>query len=148
MKHSKRAFIAVQFALLLLATVAATKVYSQDIRKEKAVRAYYTSYENKDWNTLSKLLADDFTFSSPAGDNHISLATYKEKCWPTSKMTKKVNFVKMAEKGNDLFLLVEINTTDNKVARNFDVFTFDSQGKIKGHECFFGPGVGYPGSSK
>jgi hypothetical protein len=128
--------------------MAVTNVHAQDTRKEKAVRAYYTSYENKDWNTLSKLLADDFTFSSPAGDNHISLATYKEKCWPTSKMTKKVNFIKMTEKGNDLFLLVEINTMDNKVARNFDVFSFDNQGKIKAHECFFGPGVGYPGNTK
>ena len=148
MTQSKRAFIGVQFALLLLASVAATNAYSQDVRKEKAVRAYYTSYENKDWATISHLLANDFTFTSPAGDNHISLEAYKEKCWPTSKFTRKVNFIKMTEKGNDLFLLVEINTTDNKVARNFDVFTFDSQGKIKAHECFFGPGVGYPGSSK
>jgi hypothetical protein len=147
MKQFKQAVIVMQIAFPLLACMAATKTYAQDALKEKAVKAYYAGFENKDWNTTSSQMADGFTFTSPAGDDHISMATYKEKCWPTSKYTKKVSFLKMVENGNELFLLVEINTTDNKIVRNVDLFTFNDQGKIKSHECFFGTGIGYPGHS-
>jgi SnoaL-like protein len=136
------------FAFTLLACTMVTNTYAQDTQKQKAVKTYYASYETKDWNTLAVVLAEDFTFSSPVGDNHISLATYREKCWPTSQMTKKVALLNMMEQGNQLFLLVEITSTEGKVARNVDLFTFDSSGKIKSHECFFGPGIGYPHSSK
>lgn len=135
------------FAFTFMACMTVTNAFAQDSQKQRAVKAYYACYENKDWNTLAGLLAEDFTFSSPAGDNHISLATYHAKCWPTSQMTKKVALLNMMEKGNQLFLLVEITSTEGKVARNVDLFTFDGGGKIKSHECFFGPGIGYPHST-
>ena len=147
MKRFKIAAIGMPFALLLLTSMAATKAYAQDTGKQKAVKAYYAGFESKDWNTTSSQMADDFTFTSPAGDDHISKAAYKEKCWPTSQFTKNVSLLKMVEKGNELFLLVQINTTDNKIVRNVDIFTFDDFGKIKSHECFFGTGIGYPGHS-
>jgi hypothetical protein len=147
MKQVKQIVRVMPLAFIFLACVAATNTYAQDTQKQKAVKAYYASYENKDWNELSGLLAGDFTFSSPAGDNNISLEAYHAKCWPTSKMTKKVALLNMMEKGNQLFLLVEITSTEGKVARNVDLFTFDDGGKIKSHECFFGPGIGYPHST-
>jgi hypothetical protein len=145
MKHFKQAIIVMRFALILPACMAATSTYAQDTGKEKVVRAYYAGYVNKDWTLISSQIADDFTFTSPAGDDHIPVETYKARCFPTSKFTKTVNFLKMSETGNELFLLVEINTTDNKIVRNVDIFTFNSLGKIKAHECFFGTGIGYPG---
>jgi SnoaL-like domain len=145
MKQFKQAVIVLQFALFLLACMAATNTYAQDTQKEKTVKTYYSGFENKDWNTIAGQLADGFTFTSPTGDDHISVEAFKEKCFPTSKFTKKVSFLKMVENGNELFLLVQINTTDNKIVRNVDIFTFDSLGKIKSHECFFGAGAGYPG---
>lgn len=132
-------------ALLLLACTAATKTYAQDTEKEKVVKAYYAGFVNKDWGVTSNQMADDFTFTSPVGDNHISMAAYKEKCFPTSKFFKTVNFLQMVESGNQVFLLVQINTTDNKIVRNVDIFTFNDAGKIQAHECFFGAGEGYPG---
>ena len=145
MKQCKHAVIVLQFALFFLICMAATNTYAQDTGKEKTVKAYYSGFENKDWNTIAAQLAGGFTFTSPTGDDHISVAAFKEKCFPTSKFTKKVSFLKMVETGNELFLLVQINTTDNKIVRNVDIFTFDSLGKIKSHECFFGAGAGYPG---
>jgi hypothetical protein len=147
MEQLKQIVRVMPLAFTLLAGVAVTNTYAQDTQKQKAVKAYYASYETKDWNKLSGLLADDFTFSSPAGDNNISLAAYHAKCWPTSQMTKKATLLNMMEKGNQLFLLVEITSTEGKVARNVDLFTFDGSGKIKSHECFFGPGIGYPHST-
>jgi hypothetical protein len=145
MKQFKRAAIVMQFALILLACMAATNAYAQDTGKEKAARAYYAGFVNKDWALTSGQLADGFTFSSPAGDDHISVETFKERCFPTCMFTKTVSFLKMSETGNELFVLVEINTTDNKIVRNVDLFTFESLGKIKAVECFFGTGIGYPG---
>lgn len=43
--------------------------------------------------------------------------------------------------------MVEITTTDNKFVRNMDVYDFNSAGKIKAVEVFFGAGIGYPGSN-
>lgn len=122
-------------------------VDAQSTEKGKAVKAYYSGYEKHDWNTVVAQFAKDFTFTSPNNDDHISVEKFKEKCWPTNSFCKKVNFIKMIESGNDLFLLVEIITTDNKVVRNVDLYKF-SAGKIKSIEVFFGPGSKYPGNTE
>ena len=48
--------------------------------------------------------------------------------------------------GNTAFAMYDIATTDNKVVHNVEYYTF-SNGKIKSIECFFGAGIGYPGST-
>jgi hypothetical protein len=133
------------FALLIF--VGVTNSLAQGTNKEKVVKAYYSGFEKHDWNTVVGQFAHDFTFTSPNNDDHISVEKFKEKCWGTNKFFKKVNYVKMAESGNYLFLLVEITTTDNKVVRNVDVYGFEG-GKIKSIECFFGPGEWFPGNKK
>ena len=42
------------------------------------------------WRTFNALLAEDFTFSSAAGDDHISKSTFKTQCWDT-----QINFMKV-----------------------------------------------------
>jgi SnoaL-like domain len=121
---------------------------AQSTEKERVVKAYYSGFEKHDWNKVVSQFADGFTFTSPNNDDHISVVKFKEKCWPTNKFFKKVNFIKMTESGNDLFLLVEILTTDNKVVRNIDVYSFSSTGKIKSIEVFFGAGSKYPGNTE
>jgi len=113
----------------------------------KLITTYLQGFEKKDWNMVAGQFAGDFTFTSPAGDDHISLAAYKEKCWPTSQFVKKVEFSKIIVQGNSAFAINNITTTENKTVRNTEYYTF-SKGKIKSIECFFGPGVGYPGSTK
>ena len=119
--------------------------YAQSAAKEKAVRAYYSGFEKNDWNEVSAQFAEGFTFTSPNNDDHISLQKFKEKCWPTSKYIKKVNLIKMVQKGNDLMLLVQIDTVDGSIVRNIDLFTFNNTGKISSIEVFFGAGSKYPG---
>ena len=136
--------------LLSLATmIGMTKSgYSQDTNREKAVKAYYNGFVSKDWNAVASQLADGFTFTSPANDNdHIPLEKFKSECWPTNKFMKSVSFIKMFESGDELALLVQITTTDNKLVRNVDIYNFNSAGRIKAIEVFFGPGIGYPGNT-
>lgn len=139
--------VLLQFIFPFLICIVATTSYAQGTEKEKVVKAYYSGFENHDWNEVVNQLADGFTFTSPNNDDHISVEKFKEKCWPTNAFFKKVNFIKMSESGNELFLQVEIITTDNKIVRNVDVYNF-SGGKIKSIEVFFGAGVSYPGNKK
>lgn len=133
--------------LLLSSMLWCIAVPSKAQNSEMLIRNYLQGYEKKDWNMVASQFADDFTFTSPAGDDHISLATYKQKCFPTSQYFKKVEFSKIMVQGNSAFAIYNITTTDNKVVRNTEYYTF-SNGKIKSIECFFGPGIGYPGSTK
>lgn len=145
MIHLKQATISLYFSSLLLICVASKSV-AQDTEKEKAVKAYYSGFETHDWNRASSEFADGFTFTTPIND-HIPAKAFQEGCWPTNRFFKKVTYVKMVEQNDALMLLVEINTTDGKVVRNVDVFTFTPDDKIKSIEVFFGAGTKYPGNS-
>jgi hypothetical protein len=114
----------------------------------KIIRTYLSGYEKKDWNITSSQFADGFTFTSPAPDDHISLAVYKERCFPQSKFVKKIEFISIVQDGDHAFALYNGTTTDNKTIRNTEYYTF-SKGKIKSIECFFGgTGGGYPSNAK
>ena len=114
---------------------------------EEAIKTYLTGFEKKDWNMVASQFTDDFTFTSPAGDDHISLEKYKEKCFPTSRFFKKIDFPKIMVDANTAFAIYDITTTDNRLVHNVEYYTFKN-GKIKSIECFFGAGAGYPGSGK
>lgn len=149
MKQLKQTAITMQLVLILLVCVV-TKSVAQDTEKEKAVKAYYSGFEMHDWNQVVNQFADGFTFTCSV-DNSVpvqkfNVEKFKENCWGTSKFFKKVNYVKMVEKGSELFLLVEITTTDDKTVRNVDYFNFSGD-KIKSIEVFFGPGVKFPGNT-
>ena len=132
----------------ILLTCTTAGIYAQSTEKEKAVRAYYSGFERKDWNAVAAQLADSFTFTSPNNDDHIPVEKFKEKCWGTAKFIKKVTYIKMLEKGDDLMLLVQITTTDDKIVRNVDVYSFTKKGKISSIEVFFGAGSKYPGNAE
>ena len=133
--------------IFFLVIMTVNGLFAQVTEKEKVVKAYYSGFEKHDWNEVVGQFANGFTFTSSNNDDHISVEKFKEKCWDTNKFFKKVNFVKMTESGNDLFLVVEILTTENKIVRNIDLFSFSNTGKIKSIEVFFGAGSKYPGNT-
>ncbi len=133
------------FLVAILLCCIAICAKSQSV--EKVIRTWVSGYEAKDWKLASSQLADGFTFTSPAGDNNISLAQFKEKCWPTSEFAKKVDLKKISADDNTAFVMYDIHTTDNKLVHNIEYYTF-KDGKIKSIECFFGAGANFPGSGK
>src|SRR5215467_4098312 len=129
---------------LLLCNIFA---FAKSQSAEKTIRTYFSGYEKKDWNLVTSQLASDFTFTSPNGDDHLTLAKYKAKCWPTAlKYFKTIEFSKIVVDGNTAFAMYDITSTDNKKVHNVEYYTFKN-GKIKSIETFFGTGVGYPGNS-
>lgn len=126
--------------------------YSQNSKMEKQyekiIHDYYGGFEKKDWTLTAKQLADGFTFTSPAPDDHISLERFKEKCWPQAEHIKKFEFVKIMGNDKEAFALIHVITDHDKKIRNLEYFTF-SNGKIKSIEVFFGgTGQGYPTNEK
>jgi ketosteroid isomerase-like protein len=118
----------------------------QNGSNEKIIKAYYTAFEKKDWNSMEQILADGFTFSSPL-DDHINVMLFKERCWPNAYKIKRFDVVKLVVNGDDGFVITNGWTTDGKLFRNSDYFKF-KDGKIREYECYFGPGVNYPNSGK
>src|ERR1700722_8147910 len=72
----------------------------QNALNEKVVRAYYTAFVKKDWNSLQQILADGFTFSSPV-DDHIGVMIFKEKCWPNAYKIKRIDVDKVVINGDE-----------------------------------------------
>ena len=54
-------------------------LYAKPQGAEKLIKTYFSGYEKKDWNLVAGQLAADFTFTSPNGDDHLTLTKYKEK---------------------------------------------------------------------
>jgi len=132
--------------LFCRAGFAQTTAGQQNAANEKVVRAYYTAFEKKDWNSMQQILADGFTFSSPI-DDHISIKTFKEKCWPNAYKIKRIDVDKVVINGDQAVVITNGWTTAGKLFRNSDYFKLKG-GKITAYECFFGPGINYPNSSK
>ena len=134
--------------LLLPVLFCGMVTFTHGQNADKIIRTYFSGYEKKDWNIVSSQLADGFTFTSPAPDDHIPLSLYKARCWPQAQFIKKVDFIKIVQDGNSAFVIYNLITTDNKQLRNTEYYTF-SDGKIRSIECFFGgSGAGYPTNAK
>ncbi len=116
---------------------------SASAEKIITIKKYYAAYEKKDWSLLESILSAGFTFTSPAGDDHIDLKTYKARCWPNAYQTKKFDLEKVIVEGDDAYVTYNGWTIDGKLFRNTERFKF-KDGKIKENECFFGTGVNYP----
>ena len=112
----------------------------------KVVKAWYTAFEKKDWNSMQGILANGFTFSSPL-DDHINVAAFKERCWPNAYHIRRFEVDKFVVNGDSAFVITNGWTTSGKLFRNSDFFKL-KDGKIVSYECFFGPGVNYPNSGK
>jgi len=149
-KNMKTAKLLVKSSIIVWICLCSNTSFAQrspDIKmKEKVIKEYYAAYEKKDWHMLELILADGFTFTSPAGDDHINLKLYKERCWPNANNTKRFDLEKIIIDGDDAFVTYNGWTTDGRLFRNTEHFKF-KEGKIKENECFFGTGVSFPNNT-
>jgi hypothetical protein len=83
---------------------------------------YFKAYETKDRSALESTLSDDFTFTSPH-DDHIDRATYLERCWPNSKHTGAIHIRKLFDRGNEAFVLYDLEPDNGQPFRNTEFFT-------------------------
>jgi hypothetical protein len=89
-------------------------------------------------------MADDFAFSSAAGDDHINKSTYKAQCWESQKgRIGRFEIESLSSKGAESFVKYVCWTKAGKQFRNIEYFRF-KDGKIEALECYFGAVAGYP----
>ena len=72
-------------AVSLPGAASASVLEAPNLTNEEVIRKWYAAWDKKDWGPLDLMLADNFTFSSAAGDDHISKSTFKSQCWDTEQ---------------------------------------------------------------
>jgi hypothetical protein len=145
MKHFTLALLCI-FAGLC--TGVAQSAGKPDKAYEKIIKDYFGGWASKDWNQVSAQLAEGFTFTSAAPDDHISIEKFKEKCWVQAQHIQRFEFPKITGNDHEAFAIVHVITKENKVIRNVEYFNF-VDGKIKSIEVFFGGnGQGFPTNDK
>lgn len=111
---------------------------------EKLIKEYFRGWELKNWQRVASLLSADFTFTSPAPDDHISLAAFEQKCWKQAEHIERIEFVDLCGDANRAFALLHVITKSRQLIRNVEHFVFRGA-QIASIEVFFGgTGRGFP----
>lgn len=101
------------------------------------VHACFSAYETKDLEALLPLLSPEFTFTSPL-DDAISREAYLERCWPNSQHLRKFTFLRLFERGDEVFVTYEAERADGVKFRNTEFFQTEN-GQITHVDVYFGP---------
>ena len=111
---------------------------------EEIVRRWYKAWEKKDQGQFEALMADDFTFTSAAGDDHISKSTFKTQCWDTQvDFIDRFDLERVSGSGNEAFVKYLCHTKNGKSFRNVEYFRF-RDGRVETIECYFGGKSTFP----
>lgn len=112
---------------------------------EAVIRSWFKLWgESRTWAPFGALMADDFTFSSPNGDDHISKAVFKSRCWePNINLTQGLDIEVMIAKGDQAFIKYLGRTTTGKTFRNVELHQVRNR-QITSIECFFGGNMSFP----
>ena len=130
----------------LLVTASARAGTGPSTATEEIIRKWYQAWEKKDLDQFEALMAENFTFSSAAGDDHISRSTFKAQCWDTqAKLIDRSDLERVITSGNDAFVKYLCHTKNGKSFRNVEYFLV-RDGKVEALECYFG-GSGYPSAA-
>jgi len=131
-------------AVTLPGPVRAIALGGPNLTNEEIIRKWYAAWETKDLGTFNVLLADNFTFTSAAGDDHISKSAFKAQCWDT-----QVNFIghfeleRITTGGDDAFVKYLCHTKNGKSFRNVEYLRIRN-GKLESIECYFGAQSSFP----
>ncbi|MGA8030093.1 MAG: nuclear transport factor 2 family protein [Bryobacteraceae bacterium] len=123
---------------------SASALPGQNLRNEELVRKWYAAWGQKDWGPVDILLADEFTFTSAAGDDHIGKSDFKARCWETQiSFIKRFDLEQIAVGADDAFVKYLCHTTNGKSFRNVEYLRIKN-GKLESIECYFGAQSSFP----
>lgn len=114
---------------------------------EEIIRSYYAAWGKKEWSPIGNLLADDFTFTSPNNDDHISKSAFKTRCWETQvDYIKHFELESVFEKNDQAFVKYLCHTKSGESFRNVEYWKF-RDAKVESIECYFGSDLGFPSAT-
>src|SRR5579862_1054658 len=142
---SRRNLVAMgAYALAGAVSLPGPAMAAQNSTNEDVVRRWYAAWEKKDWGPLDGLLADNFTFSSAAGDDHISKIAFKKQCWETQiDFIRNFELERVTTGAEDAFVKYLCHTKDGKSFRNVEYLRIKN-GKLQSIECYFGEQSSFP----
>jgi ketosteroid isomerase-like protein len=146
---SRRNMLATGTCALLVAAslsgpASASALGEQNLANEEIIRKWYAAWEKKDLNTFDILLANNFTFTSAAGDDHISKSTFKTQCWDTQvDFIKHFDLERITTGADDAFVKYLCHTQNGKSFRNVEYLRIRN-GKLESIECYFGAQSSFP----
>jgi ketosteroid isomerase-like protein len=101
------------------------------------VRAMSDAYLAQDREATERLLAEDFTFTSPQ-DDHIGKAAYLERCFPTAGRLASQQLLEVVSAGpHGVFILYEYELKAGGRYRNAEFITV-RDGQLAETQVFFG----------
>ncbi len=134
-------------AVCLLEPANAGALGTQNSTNEEVIRKWYAAWENKDLDTFNSLLADNFTFSSAAGDDHISKSAFKTQCWDTQvDFIRHFDLERITTGAEDAFVKYLCHTRNGKSFRNVEYLRIKN-GKLESIECYFGAQSSFPSAA-
>ena len=131
-------------AAALPVTASARAGTGRSTPAEEIARKWYQAWEKKDLGQFNVLAADNFTFTSAAGDDHISKSTFKVQCWDTQiDFIDRFDLERVFGSGDEAFVKYLCHTKNGKSFRNVEYFRV-RDGKVEAIECYFGGKSTYP----
>jgi ketosteroid isomerase-like protein len=122
----------------------ASALEGQNFTNEELARKWYAAWERRDWGPVDSLLAENFTFTSAAGDDHISKSAFKAQCWETQiDFIKHFDLERITTGAEDAFVKYLCHTKDDKSFRNVEYLRIRN-GKLQSIECYFGAQSSFP----
>lgn len=105
---------------------------------EEIVRRFYKAWEQTGWGPFDVLLSDNFTFTSPNNDDHISKSDYKTRCWESQvDFIERFDLERIIVSGNEGFVKYVCHTKNGKSFRNVEYVRLRDE-KLESIECYFG----------
>lgn len=131
-------------SLVIPALASAREESGLNSNSRDIIRKWYEGWEKKDWPPLDRLLTDDFTFTSAAGDDHISKGAFKTQCWESQiDFIERFDLRRVFGHGNEALVLYVCRTKNGKTFRNVEYLRL-RDGKIESIECYFGAQSSFP----
>lgn len=106
------------------------------IDRKQLARQVFERFAAGDRDAIERLLAEDFTFSSPA-DPKLDRAGWFERCWPAAGGGQRFRFERIIESGDEVVVTYELERTDGSGGHNTEVLTFDGP-RVQRTEVYFG----------
>ena len=131
-------------AVNLSGPASARALGGQNLTNEEIIRKWYAAWEQKDLDTFNILLANDFTFTSAAGDDHISKSAFKTQCWDTQvEFIQHFDLERITTGTDDAFVKYLCHTRNGKSFRNVEYLRLKN-GRLRSIECYFGAQSSFP----
>jgi ketosteroid isomerase-like protein len=113
-------------------------------KNDETIRKWYAAWGKKDWRPVDFLLADNFTFTSAAGDDHINKSTFKARCWESQiDFIERFDLQRVFGNGNEALVMYVCRTKNGKSFRNVEYLRLKDD-KVEAIECYFGAQSSFP----